>query len=359
LIIFAAKNYWKVLHRKTPKYYMKAITIQGEHIASLIEKEAPQIKAGEVLLRIKYVGFCGSDLNTFLGKNPMVKLPIIPGHEIGAVIETVGEGVPEHLLAGMNCTVNPYTNCGHCASCRNGRPNACRYNQTLGVQRDGAMAEFIGIPWQKIIIDDAISPKHFAMVEPMSVGFHAVSRVEVTDIDTVMVIGCGMIGIGAIVRAALRGAEVIAVDMDDDKLALAKRLGAKHTINSGSENLHQKLAGLTCGNGPDVVIEAVGSPATYRTAVDEVAFCGRVACIGYAKTEVSFETKYFVMKELDIRGSRNALPEDFRAVIKYLKQGICPVDELISDIYSPEQAQEALSRWAENPGKIFRILIAF
>jgi threonine dehydrogenase-like Zn-dependent dehydrogenase len=338
---------------------MIAVNIRGEHTASLVEKEMPQIKTGEVLLRIKYVGFCGSDLNTFLGKNPMVKLPVIPGHEIGAVIEAVGEGVPEHLHAGMNCTVNPYTNCGHCASCRNRRPNACRYNQTLGVQRDGAMAELIGVPWQKVIIDDDISPKHFALVEPMSVGFHAVSRAETTDIDTVMVIGCGMIGLGAIVRAALRGAEVIAVDVDDDKLALAKRLGAKHTINSQTEDLHQKSVELTQGNGPDVVIEAVGSPVTYRTAMDEVAFTGRVVCIGYAKTEVAFETKYFVMKELDIRGSRNALPEDFRAVIKYLKQGICPVDELISGIYSPGQAQEALNHWAENPGKVFRILIAF
>ncbi|MDR1631952.1 MAG: zinc-binding alcohol dehydrogenase family protein [Dysgonamonadaceae bacterium] len=338
---------------------MKAVNIQKEHTAALIEKEMPQIKTGEVLLRIKYAGFCGSDLNTFLGKNPMVALPVIPGHEIGAVIEAVGDGVPEHLQAGMNCTVNPYTHCGYCTSCRNRRPNACRYNQTLGVQRDGAMAEFITLPWRKVIADDGISPKHFALVEPMSVGFHAVSRAEATDIDTVMVIGCGMIGAGAIVRAALRGAEVIAVDRDDDKLALAKRLGAKHTINSQTEDLHQKLEELTQGNGPNVIIEAVGSPATYRTAIDEVAFAGRVVCVGYAKTEVAFETKYFVMKELDIRGSRNALPEDFRAVIKYLKQGVCPVDELISGIYRPGQAQEALSRWAENQGKVFRILIAF
>jgi threonine dehydrogenase-like Zn-dependent dehydrogenase len=221
------------------------------------------------------------------------------------------------------------------------------------------MTEFISVPWFKIIVDNTLSPKHLAMVEPMSVGFHAVSRAETTDLDTVMVIGCGMIGIGAVIRAALRGAEVIAVDVDDDKLALAKRLGAKHTINSRTENLSRKLAELTRGNGPDVVIEAVGSPATYRTAVDEAAFTGRVVCIGYAEAKVAFETKYFVMKELDIRGSRNAMPEDFRAVIKYLKLGVCPVDELISGIYRPEQAQEALSRWAENPGKVFRILIAF
>ena len=107
------------------------------------------------------------------------------------------------------------------------------------------------------------------------------------------------------------------------------------------------------------MIEAVGVPITYQTAINEVAFTGRVVCIGYAKTEIAFHTKYFVQKEIDIRGSRNAMPEDFRAVIEYMKRGICPVDELISGIYRPEQAQQALQYWAEDPGKVFRVLIEF
>lgn len=338
---------------------MKAVNILGERVVSLTEKEKPEPKYGEILLKVKYAGFCGSDLNTFLGKNPMVKLPVIPGHEIGAVIETVAEGVPENFKQGMACTVNPYTNCGNCPSCRNGRPNACQYNQTLGVQRDGAMCEYIVLPWQKVIPDQDLSPKDFVLVEPMSVGFHAVSRAMVTDIDVVMVIGCGMIGIGAIVRAALRGAKIIAVDLDNEKLDLARQMGATYTINSGTEDVHQRLSEITKGSGPDVVVEAVGSPATYRMAIDEVAFTGRVVCIGYAKTEIAFETKYFVMKEMDIRGSRNAMPEDFRAVIEYMKRGNCPKDKLISGIYKPENAQDALEKWAENPGKVFRILIEF
>ena len=111
--------------------------------------------------------------------------------------------------------------------------------------------------------------------------------------------------------------------------------------------------------GPDVVIEAVGSPATYVMAVDEAAFTGRVVCIGYAKSEVSFQTKYFVQKELDIRGSRNALTADFNAVIKYLRRGVCPVDSLISYVVTPDEAGTALSRWSENPGRVFRILVEF
>lgn len=338
---------------------MKAIQIPAPADLRVIDIEKPEVKSGEVLLKIKYVGFCGSDLNTFLGRNPMVKLPVIPGHEVGATIEAVGTDVPAGFMADMPVTVNPYTNCGTCAACRNGRVNACEHNETFGVQRNGAMSEYLSLPWQKVIPADGISPRDCALIEPMSVGFHAVSRGQITDIDTVLVIGCGMIGIGAIVRAALRGATVIAVDLDDDKLALAKQIGADYTINSKTENLHERLQVITNGLGPDVVIEAVGSPATYIMAVNEVAFTGRVVCIGYAKSEVTFQTKYFVQKELDIRGSRNALPEDFRAVVRYLQQGDCPLEEFISNIVHPEEALNAMQQWSAAPGKVFRILVKF
>ena len=340
---------------------MKAIQIIQPNEIKVVNVAKPEVKAGEVLIKLKYVGFCGSDLNTYLGKNPMVKLPVIPGHEIGAVIDEIGAGVPAHLTVGAACTINPYTNCGSCPSCRNGRPNACQFNQTFGVQRDGAMSEYISVPWNKVIADadNQISDRDFALVEPMSVGFHAVARGEVTDLDTVMVIGCGMIGVGAIVRATLRGAIVIAVDVDDAKLALAKKLGATHTINSMTENVHERLQSITNNMGADVVVEAVGAPATYQMAINEVAFTGRVVCIGYAKTDIAFETKYFVQKEMDIRGSRNAMPEDFRAVMQYMKRGTCPKDELISGIFKPEQAQEAMEMWKAEPGKVFRLLVQF
>ena len=318
-----------------------------------------ELQANEVLLRLDYVGFCGSDLSTYLGKNPMVKMPVVPGHEVGAIIEKVGANVPESLKPGMVVTCNPYTNCGKCASCRNGRVNACQYNETLGVQRWGAMRERIALPWEKVIPAGQLSPRTCALIEPMSVGFHAVSRAQVTDIDSVVVIGCGMVGMGAIVRAAQRGATVIAADIDDEKLALAREMGASHAVNTITEDVHTRLQEITAGFGPDVIIEAVGSPVTYQMAVNEVAFTGRVICIGYAKTEVSFQTKFFVQKELDIRGSRNAQPSDFRAVIRYLERGTCPADRLISREITPEEAPQAMQQWAEAPGKVFRILVRF
>lgn len=338
---------------------MKAVQIVNPFEMKVVELEKPTVGAGEVLVKIKYVGFCGSDLNTFLGKNPMVKLPVIPGHEVGAVIEEIGPDVPAGFEKGMSVTLNPYTNCGKCASCRNGRVNACEHNETLGVQRNGVMCEYAVLPWTKIIPAGNISSRDCALIEPMSVGFHAVSRAQVVDNEFVMVIGCGMIGVGAIVRAALRGATVIAVDLDDEKLELAKRIGASYVVNSKTENVHERIQEITDGLGADVVIEAVGSPVTYVMAVDEVGFTGRVVCIGYAKSEVSFQTKYFVQKELDIRGSRNAMPADFRTVINYMKGGKCPIEELISKIAKPESALDAMKEWVANPGKVFRILVEF
>lgn len=325
----------------------------------VIDMAEPQMGDDQVLLKMDYVGFCGSDLNTFRGGNPMVKMPVVPGHEVGATIVSVGSQVPEGLKPDMTVTVNPYTNCGKCASCRNGRVNACQYNETLGVQRWGAMCEYLVLPWEKIIPAGLLTPRTCALIEPMSVGFHAVSRAQVTDIDVVMVIGCGMVGMGAVVRAALRGATVIAADIDDEKLELAREMGASYTINTLTEDVHARLLEITSGFGPDVVIEAVGSIPTYQMAVNEVAFTGRVICIGYAKTEVSFQTKHFVQKELDIRGSRNAQPSDFRAVIHYLERGTCPVDKLISRVVKPEGALEAMQQWAAQPGKVFRILVDF
>jgi len=339
---------------------MKAIQITHSQELRIVDVERPaQPGAGMVLLRICYVGFCGSDLNTFMGRNTMALDPVIPGHEVGAVIEAVGSDVPEGLKVGMTVTCNPYTNCGKCASCRAGRVNACEHNETLGVQRNGAMKEYIVMPWEKVIPAGLLTARECALIEPMSVGFHAVSRAQVNDIDVVLVIGCGMVGMGAIVRSSLRGATVVAADIDDAKLELARKMGASYAINTRTDDVHKRLREMTSGFGPDVVIEAVGSTPTYQMAVNEVSFTGRVVCIGYAKAEVSFETKYFVQKELDIRGSRNAMPQDFRAVVHYLERHTAPFDRLITRVIKPEEALATMQWWSENPGKVFRILVEF
>lgn len=338
---------------------MKALQITTPESIQLVDRPMPVPGKGEVLLKINYVGFCGSDLSTYLGKNPMVSYPRVPGHEISATIVSLGEDVPAGFMPGQAATVVPYTNCGQCSSCRKGRANACQFNQTLGVQRDGAMQEYIAVPWQKLISDNQLSARELAMVEPLTVGFHAIDRGRVTDIDTVMVFGCGMIGASAIIRAALRGAKVIAVDIDDNKLALARKIGATHCINSKTTNLHEALLEITNGHGPDVVVEAAGNPITYRSALEEVAFAGRVVCIGYAGSEVSFATKLWVQKEVDLMGSRNATPADFEAVVHYLKQGNFPLEEMITRVIQPEEAASQVIAWAANPGQVMKIMVGF
>ena len=287
----------------------------------------------------------------------MVSYPRIPGHEVSAVIETVSAGVPENLRVGMSVTVSPYTACGSCPSCRRGRSNACRSNQTLGVQRDGALCEYLTVPWQKIQISEGLSARELCLVEPLSVGFHAVDRGRVMPADTVAVLGCGGVGLAAVAASAFRGARTIAVDVDDRKLAIAQKAGAAHLINTRDENLQDALAKLTDGDGPDVIIEAIGLPETFRAAVECVAFTGRVVYIGYAKEHVSYETRLFVQKELDILGSRNATPKDFAEVIAMLQQGKFPVEEVISTVAPMADAGRVLQQWDANPGQFSKILI--
>jgi len=339
---------------------MKALQITEpgkSQIAEVPEPSAPS--EGEVKLRIERVGYCGSDLSTYRGLNPLVSYPRIPGHEVCGTIEAVGEGVPAEWAVGLRVLALPYTSCGDCAACRAGRPNACQKNQTLGVQREGAMTEWINLPFEKLLTSSKLNSAEMALVEPLTVGFHAVDRGAVTAEDTVAVYGCGAIGLGVIAGAAVRGARVVAIDLDPAKLNLAKACGAKETINAGEQDGHAVLQKLTNGDGPEVMVEAVGSPATFRACVEEVAFAGRVVYIGYAKAPVEYETKYFVMKELDIRGSRNALRKDFEAVIELLERGEFPVDLVITKTVSLEEAPAALAAWAENPGAVTKIQVAF
>ncbi len=336
---------------------MRAFQITEPGKTAVTEIPRPEYGPEECLLQVKQVGFCGSDLSTYLGKNPLVAYPRIPGHEIGAVIAERGANVPEEFVPGRAVTLIPYTACGSCSACRRGRSNACRYNQTLGVQRDGGMCEYIAVPWRAIAPEYGLEEELLPMVEPLTVGFHAVDRAAVSDADTLVVIGCGMIGIGAIVRGVIRGARVIVIDIDDTKLATAQSLGATAVINSRNEDPQSRLNELTGGSGADAVIEAVGNPITYRLAVELAAFCGRLACIGYAKEDAPLPTKLIVQKELDVRGSRNATYLDFQAASAYLAEGTFPLERVVSKRIALDKAGQALADWAENPGEITKIIV--
>lgn len=334
---------------------MKAFVIDAPGKTSLADVREPAVGDSDVLLRVRTVGYCGTDLSTFRGVNPLVSYPRIPGHELGCTIEAVGSAVPKQFRVGQNVLVHPYNSCGRCTACRQQRFNCCRDNETLGVQRDGGMTELIAVPWEKLYTSEKLSLREMALVEPLTVGYHAMTRGRVTAADTVAVFGCGAIGIGVLAAAASQGATVIAIDVDDRKLELARKVGAKHIINSAANDLHTELQRITDGHGPHVLIEAVGIPQTFRAAVDEACFAGRVVYIGYAKKPVEYDTRYIVQRELDIVGSRNALPADFKAVMAYLERGTFPVDEVVTQVVPLAEAGPALAAWSDNPADVCKI----
>jgi threonine dehydrogenase-like Zn-dependent dehydrogenase len=331
---------------------MKALSLRNAGDLRIIDIREPITYVGELLLRIDLVGLCGTDLNSFRGKNPLVTYPRILGHEIAATVVRGSDKVP----AGSHVTVSPYTSCGRCPACSSRRFNACQNNQTFGVQRDGALTEMLSIHENKVYSSD-LPLKHLCLVEPLTVGFHAVTRGRVSEQDIVAVFGCGAIGLGAISGAAFEGARTIAIDVDDEKLETARAAGATNTIHSGRENFRSRLRELTNGNGPSVIIEAIGLPETFRAAIEEVAFTGRVVYIGYAKEQVAYETKLFVQKELDILGSRNALPEDFRRVIKMLEEGRFPVHRAVTTVVGFEEAPSILANWSATPAAFTKIIV--
>ena len=335
---------------------MKAIVLRAPGEAALEQvPEAKTMGDHDILLHVRRIGLCGSDLNSYRGRNPLVTYPRILGHEIAATVAALNPLHPE-WPEGTDVTVSPYTNCGQCASCRRGRSNACQFNQTFGVQRDGALAEFIAVPADRLY-RASLTLKELCLVEPLTVGFHAAARGRVASGDTVAVIGCGGVGLGAVAGAAFRGGAVIGIDVDDSKLATARKAGAAHTINTTTADLHTQLSQLTGARGPDVIVEAIGLPQTFRAAVEEVAFTGRVVYIGYAKQEVAYETRLFVQKELDILGSRNAQPEDFRDVIRMLEEHRFPVDDAITHVVPMDEAPAILAAWDRDPAHFGKIMI--
>jgi threonine dehydrogenase-like Zn-dependent dehydrogenase len=331
---------------------MRALSLVAPGDLRVAELPEPDGSEGDLLLRVDMVGMCGTDLNSYRGNNPLVSYPRVIGHEIAATVAEGSAAVP----AGTRVTVVPYTNCGTCASCRRARPNACQYNQTFGVQRDGAMTEWLRVPASKVFAS-TLSSKELCLVEPLTVGVHAVARGRVTAGDAVAVFGCGGVGLGAIAGAAFRGARTIAIDLEDEKLATAAAAGATDLIHSRRDNLHERLAEMTEGAGPDVVIEAIGLPETFRAAVEEVAFTGRVVYIGYAKQPVAYETRLFVQKELDILGSRNALPGDFEEVIALLGTGRFPLDRAVTSVVPLEEAPDIMARWSADPSLFTKIMV--
>ena len=335
---------------------MQAFAIKEQGVIDKIEIAEPIMGLMDVLLEVHYIGLCGSDLNSYRGLMPLVTLPRVPGHEISGIIIDKGKNVPNTIKVGSKATVLPYTNCGICPACRAGRINACEFNQTLGVQRDGALTQRIAVPYEKIFVSRTLSLQELVLVEPLSVGYHGANRGHVCETDTVLLLGCGTVGIGALCASVRKGATVIALDIDDAKLSQAKKYGATYTVNSAKENTMEVIKRITNNEGANIAIEAAGTQATYKLALDAVCFGGRIVFIGYPKNEVSLEALLLVRKEVNIFGSRNAL-RAFPSVINMLEKKEKPFNEMITKIFPFDKTPDAFKYWNDNTGSVSKILI--
>lgn len=334
---------------------MKAVIFDAPEKVRITDKPEPSLLPDEVLLKINLVGLCGTDLNIYKGKMPLVSYPRIPGHEISAVIVDKGVEVPSSIVVGNTATINPYTSCGKCSACRASRFNTCKYNQTMGVQRDGAMLQYLAVPYRKVLQSNKLSAHQLALVEPLSVGYHAANRARVASNETVLVLGCGMVGIGAILASLRKKAIVIAADIDATKLETMKRLGAHYTIDNNNPDALKQIMDITNGEGVNATIEAVGSAYTFRQSIDACGFAARAVYVGYANADISLDTSQIVKKELDVLGSRNALNE-FQDVIDMLEEGIFDTEMLISRVYPMQEIDEAFQYWKNKPGEVIKIL---
>ena len=335
---------------------MKAIVISNPNEIEIREIPMPQVKEGEALLKVKYVGICGADVASFTGNQPFTTYPRIPGHEFSAEIVTIPEN-DMGLKPGDIVTCNPYFNCGECYSCRRGLVNCCTDNQTMGVQRDGAFCEYISMPVERIYDGKGLSAKELALIEPFSISQHAVSRSTIKESDNVLVIGAGPIGLFALLAAKQKCKKIVVADVLDNRLDLALEYGADAVVNTKKQSLEEFTNEFTNSNGFDVCIEACGAPETFLGCIENAAFGANIILIGNGKRETNFLHSIILKKELNIHGSRNALKSDFIDNINIVAQGEADVMKMVSGIYDMSSALDAFKALSNNDGTLAKLLI--
>ncbi len=286
------------------------------------DRPIPQPAEGEVLLRVKRVGVCGTDLHIFAGRQPYLDYPRVMGHELSGIVVEAPRG--SRLAAGDTAYVMPYLSCGHCVACRVGRTNCCVHLQVLGVHRDGAFTEYLCVPEPFVHPALGVTLDQAAMVEFLAIGAHAVRRAEVRAGQRVLVVGAGPIGMGAMIFARLRGATVVALDARADRLAFcAQRLGTAGCVSVGEGDVEQ-LAALSSGEFFEVVFDATGNAAAMERGFRFVAHAGTYVLVSIVSADIRFNDPEFHKRETTLLGSRNATVEDFDTVLRAMREGRIP-----------------------------------
>jgi 2-desacetyl-2-hydroxyethyl bacteriochlorophyllide A dehydrogenase len=334
---------------------MKYIVCEKPHEFIVKERPMPVRREGEVVLKIKKIGVCGTDIHAFGGTQPYFEYPRILGHELAA--EYI-EGNAEGFKLGDKVTFIPYFHCGECVACRNGLTNCCANIKVFGVHIDGGMAEYVTIPEQYLLHGDGLDYDQLALIEPLAIAAHGVRRAVVNAKDTVLVMGAGPIGVGLIQFAKIAGAKVIALDINEYRLNFCKtELNADATINPSKEDVTARLMEITNGEMPTVVIDATGNRNVMNSAFNYIAHGGRFVLVGLQKGELSFSHPDFHKRESTLMSSRNATKDDFLYVMECLKNGKIDPKKYITHRASFTDMITEFEKWIDPKNNVIKALI--
>ena len=336
---------------------MKAIKYKEPWSVECIELEKPVPKAGEALIKVVSAGICGSDIGAFRGTNGLVSYPRLIGHEIAGEIISIPEDNKRHLKIGDHVVVDPYLYCGTCYPCKIGRTNCCTDLKVLGVHVEGGMAEYFCHPadmlWK---LPDDMPWELAPITEPLTIALHGIHRGGLVKGEHVAIIGAGPIGVLAAMAAIAYGAEPIMIDLVDERLDEAKQLGVEYTINSGKENVAEKVFEFTNGRMAELVMECSGSNSAVRSTLDLVANAGRITLTGWPKNETSIPTDVITKKEVDIRGARTSANE-FEEAIELIYSGKVDARKILTKVISISEAPETIIDIEKHPGNYMKVNI--
>ncbi len=304
----------------------------------------PVDKPGHVIVKIKRIGICGTDIHAFGGNQPFFNYPRVLGHELSGEIESVGEGV--ELSAGQNVYIIPYMYCGECAACQRGKTNCCSDIQVLGVHVDGGMCEYLQVPQQYVIVANDIDLDQLAVVECLAIGAHAVRRAKLEKGSTVLVVGAGPIGMGIMQFAKVAGAKVFVMDTNTERLAFCKSALAVDEVIEVNAQSREQLSVLTNGNFIDTVFDATGNPKAMEAGFELVAHGGTYVLVSVVKGNISFVDPEFHKREMTLMGSRNATREDFEHVVSCMHSGAVKAQSMITHRANLIELPDLLGQWS-------------
>ncbi len=326
----------------------------GEFI--LKEKEAPVRKENEALLQINKVGICGTDLHAYGGNQAFFTYPRILGHELASEVLEIGEN-SQGIKTGDKVVVMPYVSCGKCIACRNGKTNCCTNITVLGVHGDGGMQEQITVPVDILLPANNLSDDQMAIVEPLAIGAHAVRRADIKPGEIVAVVGCGPIGIGIMKLAQIAGAKVIAIDMNEQRLAYAKeKIGVEYIVKAGADAA-QEISEITNGDLCTAVFDASGNKFALEACPDYMSHGGRFVLVGLSKGELTYTHPKIHAKEMTLMCSRNATTEDFEHVISVLDQ--FPTESFITHNVPYTEMIENFDSWLDPATGVMKATVDF